>query len=253
MSEALSSHWTGLNKKLLATFWQVNRSGKRVSDVEIQAPLIGGNIEFALAWQSSFENSGAESKAPALMAMLQSGHLQPVLAALNVGGETGNADVPSTTAGEFLAEAEGRTGITILNSTQIFTGMSPYKITGSLLFRAWMNPQTEVMQPVNQFIEWSLPIELSKDGTLINALKAVKGESSFVDALLPSKAPTMVAMKYKDRVYKPLVIEAQTRPLDSPMLSDGNDVETLLPITIASLTAIDSKMWREISKSQRSI
>jgi len=255
LKTGLSSRWDGLNPNLIARFWEVDRKGKRIGFTTVSAPLTTAEMEISLSWQSAFENAGAESKAPALMAMLQSGALQPVMAALGLGGEDGKAqDKQGQSSGlaakaqEFAKAAEGRTGITKLNSVQIFVGMTPVKFSVSALFRAWLDPASEVEAPFNQLMNWALPIELSEDGALVQGINAVKGNNTWLDVLMPSKAPTMIAMQYKGRTYSPLVIEGITDPLDSPIDGYGQFTQKLVPLQLSSLAAWDRKDWANTRK-----
>ena len=99
-NSTLSSEWTGLSRHLLATFYEVRKTdqGKWVQDDQcdpqtVQAPLTEASMEIALNWQSPFEQAGAESKAPALLSMLQSGALQPLVTML--GGQNDPAKAAS--------------------------------------------------------------------------------------------------------------------------------------------------------------
>lgn len=249
-ANTLSSLWDDLSPHLIASFYEVVKTGSgqwaRVSGksdpVTVQAPLIDANMEIALNWQSPFEQAGPESKAPALMAMLQSGALQPIVDTLIKKKDSeGNAQQKSN---NFLSQFEGRTGITKLNSTQVFNGMPPVKITATAMFRAWRSPATEVEAPFNKLMEWALPVELSTDGSVLaRAAETVKGDMGYVEALMPSKSPTRVAMKYKGRTWSPLVIESIGMPLSSPIDKTGRYVELAVPITLCTLTAIDRKDW----------
>ena len=49
---------------------------------------------------------------------------------------------------DLLKQFEGRTGITKLNSTQVFTGMPPVKIQVTALLRAWRDSASEVEAPL---------------------------------------------------------------------------------------------------------
>lgn len=247
-----TSHWDGLSPHLLATFYEVARNDDGIWEMTsdtplVKAPLTESNLEMTLNWQSPFENAGPESKAPALLAMLQSGALQPVVDAL-IGNKKADGTVDASAAqrksNEFLKQFEGRTGITKLNSTQVFTGMPPVKITATALFRAWINPKAEVHDPVEQLMQWSLPQLLSPDGSVLaRAVQAVRGEMDYVDALLPSKAPVQVAMHYKGRTYSPLVIESIGQPIGSPVDANGRYTEMQVQMTLSTLTAIDGIDW----------
>ena len=240
----LSSLWDGLSDHLIAEFYEVEASGadwvRKADGPSVRAPLSEASMEFDLNWQSPFEQAGPESKAPALMAMLQSGQLSPFVEAI-VGKESGIA----AKSKEFLSEFEGRTGVTKLNSTQVFNGMPPVKITCTALFRAWRSGATEVEAPVEQLFQWALPQELSKDGSVVaRSINYAKGDGPGVVAtLMPSLSPVKVAMTYKGRLYSPLVIESIGYPISSPVNSSGHFVQLAIPMTLATLTAIDKNDW----------
>lgn len=103
---------------------------------------------------------------------------------------------------------------------------------------------TQVEAPFNKLMEWALPIELSKDGSVLaRAAETAKGDMGYVEALMPSKSPTRIAMKYKGRTFAPLVIESIGMPLSSPVDASGRYVELAVPMTLCTLTAIDRKDW----------
>lgn len=238
---SLTSRWDGLSDHLIASFYEVERRDGgwgRVSDGNVvKAPLTESSMEMILGWQSPFEGSGADKGVPALSSMLQSGALQPFVS-------------PDGKAGAVLSKFEGRTGITKLNSTQVFSGMQPVKIQVTALFRAWRNSVEEVEDPFDQLMNWALPVKLAPNGAILSMLEAgknwVSGQAlsdATVDALLPSTSPTKIAMKYKGRTYSPLVIESIGHPMNSNVDRDGHYVELLIPMTLCSLTAIDRQDW----------
>ena len=248
-ANSLSSLWDGLSPHLIASFFEVAKIGDdawgRTSKTDpktVLAPLTDANMELALNWQSPFEQAGPESKAPALMAMLQSGALQPIVdSVMGKQKERGGAQQKSN---DFLSQFEGRTGITKLNSTQVFNGMPPIKIQVTALFRAWRDSMKEVEAPFNKLMEWALPIELSKDGSVLaRAAETAKGDMGYVEALMPSKSPTRIAMKYKGRICSPLVIESIGQPMTSPVDKNGRYVELAIPMTLCTLTALDRNDW----------
>ncbi|MFI3187760.1 MAG: hypothetical protein QX198_17430 [Methylococcaceae bacterium] len=234
----LSSLWDGLSPHLIASFYEVDRDGKRTNtELTVKAPLSESNLEVTLNWQSPFEQAGAESKAPTLFAMLQSGTIQPVIDLLQ------GKPTPQQT-NTFLKQFEGRAGITKLNSVQVFSGMPPVKFQVTAVFRAWKNPTTEVENPFDQLMAWALPVSLARDSTLLTGLiEAAKGSKDWIDGVLPSTAPTLIALNYKGRTYSPLVIEAISQPLNSPIDADGRFVELSVPMTLATLTALDRQDW----------
>lgn len=213
----------------------------------VQAPLLEANLEIVLNWQSSFEHAGAESKAPTLFAMLQAGVLQPIVDQVFNGDKKAEATLKGIGANDLLRKLEGATGITKLNSTQVFSGMPPFKITATAHFRAWSDPATEVEAPFEQLMSWVLPKELARDSTLLSraadVLKNGGDLDKYIGVLLPSKAPSVVAMHYKGRYFSPMVIESVGMPLNSPIDAAGRYVEMSAPLTICSLTAWDVKDW----------
>lgn len=225
----------GLSEHLVASFWQMNHTGARVNNDKgkeetVKAPLTESSMDVALGWKSPFENSGTESAAPTLAAMLQSGML------------------PFVNNSSISRDFVGRSGVTKLNSTQVFSGMAPVKIQVSALFRAWADPVKEVENPFDKLMSWALPVELAKDGILISrAISGIgKGEWSVASLSMPSLAPYMVCMQYKNRLYKNLVIENIQFPMGSPVDRDGHYVELLVPMTLCTLTALDRNDWSGI-------
>lgn len=250
------SHWVGLNPSLIASIYPVDRKGNRIGDVVVRCPFSEGtSFDFSLSWTSSFENSGVDQKAPALLGMMQAGTLNPLIQAVGdfVGGKSsdfGMAKGVSQKANEFISKFEGRTGQTKLNSTQIFTGMQPIKISATAVFRAWADAGIEVESPVWQLVSWSLPELLSSDGSIIargiNSSSSEKnGIDAAIDVLLPSIAPTLIAIEYKGKKISPLVIES-IQVQDAPTDALGRMVKAEVPMTICSISAMDRedlKSW----------
>lgn len=253
----LGSKWDGLNALLIAKFYAVEMNPddgtcSPIPDgVEVHAPITGdAAVEYVLNWQSPFEQSGPETKAPALSAMMQSGVLAPVLNAIGdaakvLGFDVGGVSDRIKQANALTKEFQGRTGLTRLNSTQVFTGMPPVKFPLTLLFRSFDNAYAEVEAPFAQLLEWALPKELSRDGLIVQALKkAAGGSQSVVDVLMPSRAPTLIAMQYKGKTWGPLVIESIAEPITAPITGDGFYAHIQVPITLCTLTAMDAPEMR---------
>lgn len=252
VQQAFSSLWDGLSPHLIATFYEVDKGGKRPKDTEnisVKAPIIEGNLDIALNWQSPFESAGAESKAPMLFAMLQSGALQPVVDAL--GGKGLLSDNAQKVTTDIVKRFEGRTGITKLNSTQIFSGTAGAKIQITLLFRAWRNAVDEVETPFNQLMAWALPKKLAESSSILSRAISANGMADMVDVLLPSESPVMIAMQYKNRTFSPLVIESIGYPITSPIDSGGHYVELSVPLTLATLTAIGRDDWKKYADKSK--
>lgn len=101
------------------------------------------------------------------------------------------------------------------------------------------DPEREIYALYQRLLRWSLPQQLAADGTLssiirqggnlgttaanngtVQALKQ-SGDAT-VKALFPSLAPLMVGMTYGGQVFKPMVIETISNPLDGPRYRDGS-------------------------------
>lgn len=267
VSQSLTSEWHGLSDKLVAKFYEVTQQESNgpwlasPSGVTVLAPLVESNLDVTLNWQSPFEQSGPESSLPTLMAMLQSGTIQPVLDSLITAagvaaesvGVAGGPDMAARVQRDVNASArelEGRSGITRLNSMQVFAGMPPIKISVTALFRAWSNPAGEVEAPFNQLMAWALPEKLSELGPILSRgadYAAGSKSMSMTDVLAPSKAPSKIAMTYKGKTYAPLVIETIGQPISSPIDSTGRFVELLVPMTLCTLTALDRQDWKRVA------
>ncbi|MDQ7982236.1 hypothetical protein QYH69_33985 [Paraburkholderia sp. SARCC-3016] len=210
----------------------------------MHAPISDGHREMTLNWQSPFEATSPDTKAPALAAMLQSGALATVLsdltsAATGTKPTAAQNNQPPSTVQDALASLKGRTGITKLNSTQIFTGMAPIRFTFNIHFRAIADSYTEVELPVNQLNYWAVPKKLSKDSIVKRVTSADQTAGGYIKALLPSLAPTMIAFQYKTYTYAPLVIESIGDPITAPISQSGYHTEKIIPITLCTLTALD--------------
>lgn len=245
-SGVLSSKWDGLSKALIASIYPVTNAGLRDQGAEVQAPPTEAAVELTANWQSPFEQTGVESKAPAIMGMLQTGALASYAQAL-LGkaspSDTGILGRINNEIQEFGREGQGRSGMTKLNSTQIFTGSAPVKINLTLPFRAFDNPAREVQEPIDQLARWVLARKLEQNGGLAAAIQNFIQGQGFLKALLPSEAPQMVALKYAGYVWAPLVIESMSVPMTGPRTGQGGAVAVTVQLTLASLTALDQEDW----------
>jgi len=240
------SDWLGLNKHLIASFFEVDSSGNRINqDVTVEAPIVDGNFEATLNWQSPFEGAGPESSAPTFTAMLQSGNAQHVLSPVSdfIGKVSGGLIDLKEQTDAALAGVEGKTGITKLNSVQVFTGMPPIKIPITILFRAWQDANKEVETPFDQMMKWSLPVELADSGMLRELIK----QGDLQDIMFPSTVPTLIGMKYKNRLYSPMVIESIGFPLTSSIEQNGKFTELSVQLTLATLAAYDRSDWDRVN------
>lgn len=253
----LSSTWTGLNENLIATFRAFKR--ERVGDgyewnaipdsPVVMAPITEANIEHSTNWQSPFENMGADQRFSTFSALLQTGALAPLGALFDQLLKTPAAQAVlnqiglQANSGESAARAlEGRTSVTKLNSTQVFNGLPPMKITFVAHFRAEYSPVEEVERPLNQLIEWALPRRLHDDGVLAQIAKG-DGMNPW-----PSETPTVIGMSYAGSSYKPLVIESIPYPLSAPRDPNGRMLSAQVQMSLASLSAWDANDWKKSYK-----
>lgn len=246
---ALSSKWDGLNASLLASIWPVDSGGRPISGgVMVRAPLVESNLEVSANWQSAFEQSGVEGGLPTATAIAQAGAIGQLLDLFGKGsGEDSLASAAQRLASEAIESAQtatqGRSGLTKLNSQQVFTGAMPIKLTATLLFRAFDNPTSEVVEPVDQLIRWTLARELALNGSLVQAIKSLAQGQGPVKSVWPSLTPTMVAVQYGGTTLAPMVIESVSKSMTVPRYRDGNALQEQVQVTFGTLTALDENDW----------
>jgi hypothetical protein len=239
--------FTGLSKHLIASIYPMKRVGDGAAwarddeETPFEAPLTQASLDIAPNWQSPFEGAGVESSFPALAQMAQAGMFKGVLQAV---GHKIPSNMERTK--EFVGGIEkaasqlvGRSGVTKLNSTQVFSGMQPVKIQVTAFLRAYKLPSVEVEAPLKQLQEWTLPRKLAKDGVLAEFINS----GADILALMPSEVPTIVGFAYKNRIFQPMVIESVSDPLDAPIDQNGYRISALVQITLCSLTALDRNDW----------
>lgn len=248
MTGSEGSDWGNLSKHLIARIYACDADGIALPSepLGVSGAATDVNFEASLNWQSPFESTGPEAKAPALMAMLQSGALVPVINAIQAVNPIKNDTVngvlndAANKAKQIAKDLEGRTGITKLNSRQVFSGMPPIKVTLTMHFRALFDAQTEVVEPYQRLLEFSMPQGLAADGVLTEVIAATGSEnSSLLKAMFPSIAPLMVGFVYGNNRYPAMVVETISNPLDGPMGSDGKPIYRAVQLTLATLTALD--------------
>lgn len=246
----LGSDWGSLSPSLLATFFAVKKKRSEngefirwerdLSQPEVITPLTDGSVEMTFNWQSPFENVGPDQKFSSLSAMLQAGGFASVLSSL----QAAFPDLQSlNSAQNAAASLEGRTNITKLNSTQVFSGMAPARINVTAHFRAYQDALREVAQPLNQLVQWSLPQELAKDGPVAGA---VGGHL----AVFPSKVPQILGMKFADTLFAPIVIESFPYQLTGPRDARGILTQASPQMQLATLTALDKKDWESSTEKR---
>lgn len=259
LSNDLGSDWGNLSQVLMARIFVCDAKGvpNTAEFAGVYGPLAeGSGVSITQNWQSPFENSGPETKAPTLTGMLQTGGLVPVLNALQAispfkdGAVSDSINSSSDKLKSIMHDLQGRTGVTRLNSRQVFAGMPPVKFGFSIRFRALTDAQKEVEAPLARLLEWVFPQELADDGILSEVLQTTKDVDSFIKALFPSKAPLLLGLTHGGRTYPPSVIENIDYPLDAPRDNQGNYIDLTVQVSMSTLTALDRPDIRKFFSRQ---
>ena len=259
MSTILSSEWGALSPHLLATLREVRipSSGDWTSpetdfSLAVVAPLTEGELEQTHNWNSPFENNTFDSGIGlhAFSAALQMGIGATVANDLGKRLPPGPVSDLVTKFGEGASGAAGRTGMTKLNSTQVYSGTPPLKLRITMVFRALVNPVVEVKAPVAQLFAWAAPKRLAPYGLA----DLVSGQSGgdVVRTVYPSEVPALVSLSHAGCEYSPMVIESISKSMTSPVDRNGNPTFTAVGLSLASLTALDRQDWvRALSAGRR--
>lgn len=251
------SDWGYLSPHLIARIFACNADGVPLSTelFGVTGPVSDLTFEATMGWQSPFENITPDAKAPVLMGMLQSGSIIPVINAIQAavpGSEYKKLlDSGADIAKRLASDLEGKTGITKLNSRQIFSGMPPLKISMTMYFRATSDAENEVVAPYQRLLEWALPQSLADSSILAGGITRAgsvstdeianteSAASAFMKIMFPSTAPLMVGFVYGNNRYPAMVIETLSAPLDGPMDSNGRPIYRAVQLTLSTLTALD--------------
>lgn len=266
----LGSTWgeNGLNENLIVKIRAViegnleGGQGAQTYEIDTSQPTVESLFEdadFTIESQYStpFESSNPEGRLPNLMGMIQSGQAAAGLYSLfaYASDPTGAAGVAAdlaklagektgataafseklNTAQTDLQGLMGKSNFTKLNSRQIFTSSNSVRITGSLVFQAWSDADTEVEAAIQQLQKWASAKSLSKKSLIVGAL-----DEGFA-AMFPSEIPPLVQLQYGGKTYTPMVIESVSAPITAPMNKNGSRIAVKAQITFLSLTAWDSQ------------
>lgn len=247
------SQWQGLSRHLISEIYVCDAHGVADPDVpSVYAPITDASISFAHNWQNPFENSGTGQSLPALSAMIQTGQLGAFLntftAATGIGTAEGSMTRDLNDKLQKVAKnLEHRTGLTRVNSRQVFVASQPVKIECTLHFRAYSDPENEVVAPYRRLLEWTLPQELANDTVLQGMIKnGVNDPVELLTALFPSTAPRIVGFRKADETYAPLVVEGVSAPLDGPIDSQGLPLYRSVQVSMSTLTALDKSDVQKI-------
>ena len=157
-TNAPSSNYGSLNPNLIANFTQCDKDGAPIDGgASFKAAVKEGSVEQSFNWASPFENMSAESEKMSLMGLAQTGGIADLSQALGLIGESSEEKNSDNKFQAFSDAVEGRSGITKLNSTQVYSGHSPLKVSMTLIFRAWQDPQSEVAAPYQALLKMAYP------------------------------------------------------------------------------------------------
>ena len=98
--------------------------------------------------------------------------------------------------------------------------MPPVKITLTAHFRALRDPVAEVREPIAQLKKWAVPQMLASDGLITNGIRSA-GKNDVIGTIFPSFSPQVIAMRYGDLTYEPMVIESISEPFTTPRSEKG--------------------------------
>lgn len=237
--DVLSSDWTGLSPHLIASFWPLEHVGDRwvrpADSVEVQTPITEATLESIQNWHSQFENTGVQQSFASLSALLQTGTAASLLDLVGQKLPAGMFQDALRAGSEALSSLQGLSGVTKLNSTQVYTGTPPIKLSMTVHFRALTDPDGEVRKPMDQLLDWSMPQKLAPDGVIGTTAREGVG----IVQAFPSKMPTVVAFRYGGTLWSPMVIESVSTPITVPRTKDGEPLHASITMTLGSLTAWD--------------
>lgn len=245
-STGVPSQWQGLSRHLIAELFVCDAQGIADPDIpSIRGPITDASISHAQSWQNPFENAGAGQSLPALSAMIQTGQIGQFLntfqAATGLGTSEGSMTRDLNDKLQQVAKnLENRTGLTRVNSRQVFVASQPVKVEFTMHFRACSDPAKEVMEPYRRLLEWVLPQELANDTVLQGMIKnGVNDPVKLLTALFPSVAPRIIGFRYANERYAPMVIEALSNPVNGPRDGSGLPLYLSVQISMSTLTALD--------------
>jgi hypothetical protein len=97
--------------------------------LEVRAPITGGSLEQTANWVFPFESQTVDAKLSSLSSVFQVGGFEAMLNSLQQYLPADSFLGGSIDVATQQLKTLGRTGVTKLNSTQVFSGMPPLKIT----------------------------------------------------------------------------------------------------------------------------
>ena len=251
---------------------EINVSGR----LRVAAPMKDGSFSQSFNWNSPFEGMTPDQRNPMLsqavtsqgftqleqiLQVLGSGDSQTTTGAMgSVIANAAGSLASSTGISDFLQAAQGRSTITKLNSRQVYAGHEPFKISCTLVFRAYQDPIKEVELPLNKLLQMAYPRKLAN--SYVDSLKAYQAQNQaageqgqtaemMAAVLFPSTTPSFVSLTYKGKNYAPLVIENITYSMVEPH-SIAGDLFCEVQLDLASLTAVDAQFVKTLNSSNHS-
>lgn len=238
----------GLNQRLIAKIRPVSEDnveggqGKQTFNPIEGYPIIAalfedGEFTVEAQYSTPFETSNPEGRMPTMMGMLQSGELPASMYSyFNLDSETADDSAVKGVVGDAADKLLGlkdKSTFTKINSRQVYTSSSSVRISGTLVFQAWVDAASEVERALNVLQQYASPRKLSDASLVVGML------SEGADGMFPSTIPSLVQFQYAGKTYKPMFIESLSAPITAPMNKNGDRIAIKVQITLLSLTAWD--------------
>lgn len=209
-----------------------DKTGAGIGNEQVIGVAVEGDFSVESQYSTPFENSNPEHRLPTMIGMMQAGDWVNTL-------DTVSSNIFGIELGESQKDAlnklEGRSNLTKVNSTQIFTATQPVSLNLTILFSAWRSALTEVENQVMKLVEWGLPQKLAEESTIANLAQDLSLESAF-----PSLVPPYVSVHFGGKKYVPMLIQSVNTPLVVPMDKEGNRIQVQVPVHFVSRTAWDA-------------
>lgn len=247
--KALASKWDGLSPHLLATIERCDKAGAVVAKYPaVVAPLKDMSFSIEAGWDPAFAN--ANRSALGALAELGAGvvGLSGLVGSTSGGGVLGQmagevSDWAQKSVGGIAGALEGKTGMTKLNTTLIYTGGGDYQLEATAIFRAFSDPLREVEQPASALMSWVLPAHLEAGSRLVGAAGAAMSGESVLNAWFPSSSPPYVRLTYRGKTYGPMVVRSASNQPGGPCDSRGRLVYDEVRFSLRSWMAADADDW----------
>ncbi|MEC7118340.1 MAG: hypothetical protein VXW65_00345 [Pseudomonadota bacterium] len=208
------------------------RSLEGDTTVVMAIPVGDAVLSQSINWNSPFENAGLESVAGNTTSLLQTGELGQIAKQLGLDNQ-------------FIRNAENRSSMTLLNSTQIFSGQPPADLPLTLRFRAIKDPFQEVETPIHLLASWAVSQEIKDGGLVQGAIEDAQASNLGLDTILPTRVPLVVCVEYGRRVFSPMVIESFSESINTKVNSKGHRTECEFSLKLQSLFAWDRARYNQ--------